>query len=857
MHIFKGIPVRAFWSIGFGLAAGGTFSQGPVEDTWYEDKTRKGANFYDIVKAHQEKGLAKKSALQENLDALLRSDPALYELEKDHRFKRWMAYAEPRVAPSGDMSLLDQGQATIASLVPLDGRSQEAGAGAWEPAGPFSANTAGAGRLNWLEFHPKEDSTYMVGSPGGGLWFTKDAGRTWTTPTDRIAILGAAWGVWHPVNPDIIYLGTGDGYHSDTKSLGVLKSVDGGKTWNTTGLTYAITASTQVMKLLVDKTRPEKLLVATTSGVRISQDGGTTFTTAAGITGKVWDMALHPVNPNIVYASTTGFYRSTDGGATFTAVTGSAATSTHRLLIAVTPDEPSWVYLLRGSRSTTEGVSLSTDEGATFSSKGAATAVGCTQAWYDYAFAANPLNAQELAAGCLRIYRSTDGGATFAQHGSSYHVDIQGLFYRKDGTLFTTTDGGLWRNTPGTTTWTNLNNNLNIGQSYRMGVYKNDYDRVCTGRQDNGTDFADNGEFKRALGGDGFECFWNNAGTRFFAETQNGGFQRCNYANGAVSGCTGIAPTEAGTWSTPWGHDPVAANTIYGGRAANMWKSLEAGTGWTQMGTLGGSGSIRNFAVAPSNTQVLYVLKGSDVHKTTNGGTSWVNVRGTMTGTPVYVAVSSKDANDVWVTTSGYTATAKVWHSTDGGATWVNETRTGLPNLPCNAVVLDEVAGGIYVGMDVGVFHRKLGSGAATAWQPFNEGLPNASVRELEIAQKGSGTSDRRLLAATYGRGVWTTRLWDDSPLAAAPAGPTLRRFTAAVAGKVLRLRFQLGTDREVDAEARFQIASADGKILLAEKVPGFGLFERDIDLAGISKGMYYFTLETSAGKVSRRVAYF
>jgi photosystem II stability/assembly factor-like uncharacterized protein len=135
--------------------------------------------------------------------------------------------------------------------------------------GPFAANTAGAGRLNWIEFHPANDSAYMVGSPGGGLWFTRDAGKTWTTSTDRIAIMGAAWAVWHPANPDIIYLGTGDGHHSDTKSLGVIKSTDGGKTWNTTGLTFAITASTQVTKVLVDKTRPEKLIVATSSGVRV------------------------------------------------------------------------------------------------------------------------------------------------------------------------------------------------------------------------------------------------------------------------------------------------------------------------------------------------------------------------------------------------------------------------------------------------------------------------------------------------------------------------------------------------------------------------------------------------------------
>lgn len=822
------------------------------ESSWYEKKAQAGSNFYDIVKEHQARMAAKKSALTDDLTALLLKDPELYELEKDFQFKRWMEYAEPRVSPSGDMSLLDRGQEEIASLV-MNAQSRLDIRGEWEPTGPFSLNTNGAGRINWLEFHPTNDSAMMVGSPGGGVWFSKDAGKTWTTTTDGIAILGAAWAVYHPVNPDIIYLGTGDGFHSDTKSIGVLKSVDGGKTWNSTGLVYPVSGSTQIMKLSVDARNPERLIVATTSGVQVSNDGGTTFIKATGITSKVWDLEISPGNGNTVYASTSVLYRSTDGGKTFTAVSG-APTSTFRMLLAVTPDEPSWVYLLRGGRSATEGVSLSTDNGITFVGKGAASEVGCSQAWYDYAFAANPTNAADLAAGCLRVYRSSNQGVNWTQHGSSYHVDIQGLYFRKDGTLFVTSDGGIWRNTGTTATaWVNLNNNLNIGQSYRLGVYRYDYDRICTGRQDNGTDFKDGGEFKRALGGDGFECFWNTTGTRFFGESQNGAFSRCTYANGALSGCTGVAPSEGGTWNTPWTNDPKDANTLYAGRASNIWKSTDNGTAWTQLGTVGGSGSIRNFNVAASNTAFIYVLKGSDVLKTANNGQTWTNIRGTMTGTPLSAAVSEKDANDIWVAVSGYTATAKVWHSINGGQSWTNETYTGLPNLPANAVAVDDAAGGVYVGMDVGVYYKKKGT---NVWLGFTGGLPNASIRELEIAQKGTNASDRRLLAATYGRGVWRSKLWDETvPVAVGSRAPTLRRFSSSVSGKTLKVRFQVGTDRDSEGLTTLQLNAADGTVLHREQVPGFGLFEREISLARAGKGVFYFVLKGPGGQVSRRIA--
>ncbi|HLP42022.1 MAG TPA: YCF48-related protein, partial [Fibrobacteria bacterium] len=477
------------------------------EDTWYEDKARKGANLHDIVREHKARAAAKQSALKDDLTALLQKDPELYELEKDHRFKRWLEYVEPRVSPSGDLSQLDRGQEEIAALVPLDGEARPAAYGTWEPIGPYSEGTTGAGRLNWVEFHPQDTSAMMVGSPSGGVWFTRDGGKTWTTPTDKIAVLGAAWAAYHPTRPDTIYLGTGDGYHGDTKSIGVLRSTDGGKTWGRTGLEFPITGSTQIVKLVTDPRNPDKLFVAASNGVYVSLDGGATFTKSTGITGKVWDLEIHPGNPDIVYASTAAFHRSTDGGKTFSAVAG--ATSTYRMLIGVTPAEPSWVYLLRGSRSATEGVELSIDDGLTFARKGTGAEIGCSQAWYDYALAVNPDKADDLAAGCLRVFRSGDGGTAWTQAGASYHVDIQGLAFRRDGALFAVTDGGIYRAT-GRSTWQSLNNNLNIGQSYRLGVDRHDYDRVCTGRQDNGTDFRDGGEFRRALGGDGFECFWNN-----------------------------------------------------------------------------------------------------------------------------------------------------------------------------------------------------------------------------------------------------------------------------------------------------------------------------------------------------------
>ena len=245
-------------------------------------------------------------------------------------------------------------------------------------------------------------------------------------------------------------------------------------------------------------------------------------------------------------------------------------------------------------------------------------------------------------------------------------------------------------------------------------------------------------------------------------------------------------------------------------------------------------------------------MKGSDLQKTANGGTSWASVKGTISGTPVNGAVSASNPDDVWITVSGYTATSKVYHSTNGGQSWTNETLSGLPNLPCGAVALDNLGqNGVYVGTDNGVFFKRDG---IAGWQNFSDKLPNASVRELVIARKGANDADRMLVAATYGRGVWRTRLWGDPSLVKrdAPA-PSLRDFKATLAGPMLTIRFRLGSGADAGG-ASLRLARADGKVVFRESIRG-GQYERRIDVSGSGKGLYFVHLEKAGRQVSRPVA--
>jgi photosystem II stability/assembly factor-like uncharacterized protein len=184
----------------------------------------------------------------------------------------------------------------------------------------------------------------------GGVWKTEDYGHTWTPifddqPTGSVGALAVA-----PSDPNIIYVGSGEGLHRPDLSIGdgMYKSTDAGKTWTHLGLRDA----QQIAQIAVDPRDPQRLFVAAAGhpygpneerGIYRSTDGGRSFQKVLGKDENVGgsDVAIDPANPQVVYAalweeregpwengawgSTTsgaGIYKSTDGGATWQQLAG-------------------------------------------------------------------------------------------------------------------------------------------------------------------------------------------------------------------------------------------------------------------------------------------------------------------------------------------------------------------------------------------------------------------------------------------------------------------------------------------------------------------------------------------------------
>lgn len=710
-------------------------------------------------------------------------------------FKRWAWFVEPRVYPTGNMKFASRGYAYEQYQKFLKEEQQSnpknasnaavsATTAAWVALGPFGSPSNGgdAGRVQVIRTHTNNFNHIFVGTAAGGLWISTNGGTSYSTSTDLLPSLGVSDIAISPTNSNVIYIATGDKDAGDTHSTGVMKSTDGGITFATTGLTWTTDQTRRIYRLLIDPTNANNMIVGSSVGIYRSIDAGVTWSLTAG--QHVYDMEYKPGSPSTVYAVTTNnLLKSIDGGATFSSL--AVVGSSNRLSLAVTPANPNYVYILASAPSNAfGGLYRSTNSGAAFTLMSttpnifdwAVNGSGTSgQGWYDISIDASPTNANEIIAGGVNTWRSTNGGTSWTLHthwtgggGRPYvHADLHHVYYVSGTTIFLGHDGGISRTTNGGTTYSTINANMNIAQIYKLGNSATTAGRIITGHQDNGTNLSNGSAWSLVRGGDGMDCFvdWNNNNILVssyvngaFARSTNGGTSWSNI----VTGLTGT-----GAWVAPIVQDPAAPNTYYAGYQS-MFKSTNGGAAWVQMGSTS-MGAIDEIYVCASNPNVIYATTTGSVWKTTNGGTSWINV---TTGVPVGSAAitditcDNLNPNNVYVTLSGYVAGTKVYASNNGGATWSNYS-TGLPNIPANCIIYrNNTPQVLYVGTDVGVYYRES---SMSSWLSYSNLLPNVVIDELDIFYP-----TQKLRAATYGRGVWETPLYSN------PLAPPFAFYTTA-----------------------------------------------------------------------------
>ncbi|MEO6966955.1 MAG: hypothetical protein ABI132_00635 [Rhodanobacteraceae bacterium] len=347
----------------------------------------------------------------------------------------------------------------------------------WRSIGPFRG-----GRVLAVTGVPGQPRHFYFGSVNGGVWETRDAGRTWRPIFDNelVGSIGAI--AVAPSNPNVIYVGTGEAdMRSDiAQGDGMYKSVDAGKTWTRIGLTD----TQQIGTIRVDPRDENVVFVAALGhpygpnpqrGVFKSSDGGKAWQKVLGpndATGAI-DIVFDPRDANVIYAALwqvrrapwnvyppasgpgSGLYKSTDGGEHWTHIAGNGFPEKNvgRIGIAISPAAPDRIYATVDADA--GGLYRSDDAGRTWKKTSGDPRIW-QRGWYFGQIAVDPKNPDRVYAMNTIVLRSDDGGKTFLPlkgdpTGDDYHemwidpTDPDRQILGVDqGTIITVNGGETW-----------------------------------------------------------------------------------------------------------------------------------------------------------------------------------------------------------------------------------------------------------------------------------------------------------------------------------------------------------------------------------------------------------------------------
>jgi PKD domain/Secretion system C-terminal sorting domain len=682
----------------------------------------------------------------------------------------------------------------------------------WTNRGPN--NVGGRSRAILVDLNDSTRKSVFVAAATGGLWKTKDVTAVkpvWQLVDDWSAALAISSIVQDPSNPQIMYLGTGDVAASDAPGKGVMKSTDGGKNW--TLLASTTTGGFNRCSALSINPANGNVFVSTLdNGLNRSSDGGATWVKVlgAGVPGFAanTNWRVQQVGNTIYSATSTNVYKSTSNGdaGTWTGlytINNGFPTGFSRMEMGVAPSDANVIYIVGNQGGTGSAVYKTADGGVTWRATprlswrdggGAPSTADFTrgQAWYDLSLAVSPTNPNVVYVGGVDLFRTIDGGTSWAQVSSwtsvNYpyvHADQHGFAFEPgNGSVgYVGCDGGLFRVNNAETNYSygDKNEGYVTALFYAGAIHPTaGTNYFLAGAQDNGSIQIKTGGIapsRRVLGGDGFYCFINQNNPNYqIVSLYNGAFSLSKDAGETWSGGT----NSGGKFLTPSDLDN-ATNIFYAQKnSADLWRwNLATGiAGAVDVSNVtfsnGTSSNISHIGSDPNTPNRIYVgTTGGQLYKIDNANTgatvTAVAVGGAFGGNVSSIDVERGNPNHLLLTVSSYGARNSVWESRDGGNVWVGVKGINIPNnLPDMPVrwglFSPNNPNQAMIATDFGVWTTESLNGDNTSWLPPvpGRGTPLVRTDMLRLRQ-----SDKIVLGATYGRGLWTTGVFSTPSVSA------------------------------------------------------------------------------------------
>jgi len=558
------------------------------------------------------------------------------------------------------------------------------------------------GRVRHIRVNPNNKSEYYIASGSGSLWKTTNRGITFSPIFEHQKTYAIGAFEIDPTNTNVLWAGTGENsnHNNSVYGDGIYKSEDGGKSWNTMGLT----TSEHIGGIAIDPKNSNTVYVAAMGSLR--KEGGERgiFKTTDG--GKTWqnvlkisqytgcyEVHMDPRNPNLLYAVAhqrmrklytgiyggpeSGIYKTTDAGATWNKLqNGLPSGDVGRIGMDVSPVNPDVLFAIIDAKKE-GGFYKSIDRGASWTKQSSYVSA---YTFYFQKIYCDVKDVDRVYSMDVFIQITNDGGKTWKNLGEkNKHVDNHGFWIDPDDNnhLISGCDGGVYETYDLGANWA-FRNNIPITEVYKVATDNAlPFYNVYIGTQDNNSlggpsrtissAGITNQDWFFTLGGDGFQSQvdWADPNT-VYAQSQNGGLVRFDKQSGEK---LYIKPMDVNDtayrfdWDSPLLVSKHNHERIYfGGNKlfrsddrGNTWKIISGdltrgyplnfekwmNRSWSmdEMVNKSSMAQIVSIAESPLDENVLWAGSGDGlIHYTNDGGKSW-NLAGSVEGLPAYARI--------------------------------------------------------------------------------------------------------------------------------------------------------------------------------------------------------------------------